>query len=350
MPLKKVRSNGYNYNFFSENGMLLRWGKTLDDNPFFSPLGPELLDVEVSTICSGVNGSLCPWCYKSNTPGGKNMSLKTFKKIFVKIPKNLTQIAFGVGDIDSNPELFEIFKFCRTNKYNHVVPNVTINGWNLTENYADDLAKLCGAVAVSNYEKEICYEAIAKLTSRIGCESNTLKQVNIHQLTALETFPTCKEVIRDKIVDTRLKGLNAIIFLAYKSKSRSIKFHTLPYDKFKELVEFSLSNRITIGMDSCSALKFLWCVKDNRNYLKFTKLIEPCESGLFSLYVNVEGRSYFCSFLEGDGKIYGFDLMSCKDFMREVWFHPEMKKWRQILLETTKNNDLNCRECPKYII
>ncbi len=350
MPLKKVRSKGYNYNFFSENGFFLRWGNSLEENPKFSPLGPELLDVEISTICSGVNGHLCQWCYKSNTPKGKNMSLKTFKKIFVKIPKNLTQIAFGIGDINSNPELFEIFEYCRTNNYNPVVPNVTINGWNLTEEYADDLAKLCGAVAVSNYEKDICYEAIAKLTQRIGSEGNALKQVNIHQLTALETFATCQEVIRDKKDDPRLKKLNAIIFLAFKSKSRSIKFHPLPYDKFKELVEFSLSNGTTIGMDSCSALKFLRCMKDNKDYLKILKFVEPCESGLFSLYLNVEGQSYFCSFLEGIEKIPKFDLMSCEDFMKEVWFNPEMIIWRQKLLETTKNNEFKCRECPKYII
>ena len=115
-------------------------------------------------------------------------------------------------------------------------------------------------------------------------------------------------------------------------------------------MEFSLSNGITIGMDSCSALKFLMCVKDNKDYIKFLKFIEPCESGLFSLYVNVEGRSYICSFLEGDKNMPRFDLMSCRDFMSEIWFHPEMIKWRQHLLATTKNNELNCRECPKYTI
>ncbi len=350
MSLKKVRSKEYNYNFFSENGLFLRWGNSLETNPNFAPLGPELLDVEVSTICNGVKGHLCQWCYKSNTPKGRNMALKTFKEIFVKIPKNLTQIAFGIGDLDSNPELFEIFEYCRANSYNTVVPNVTINGWNLTEEYADNLAKFCGAVAVSNYEKDVCYEAIAKLTQRIGIEGNTLKQVNIHQLTALETFPTCQEVLMDKKNDPRLSELNAIIFLAFKSKSRSIIFHPLPYENFKELVEFALSNKITIGMDSCSAFKFLRCVKANKNFTRFLKFIEPCESGLFSLYINVEGKSYFCSFLEGDDEIPEFDLINCDNFMKDIWFHPEMIKWRQKLLKTADKNKLNCRECPKYTI
>ena len=79
-------------------------------------------------------------------------------------------------------------------------------------------------------------------------------------------------------------------------------------------------------------------------------MIEPCESGLFSLYINVEGKSYFCSFLEGEEDVIGFDLLNCKDFMKEVWFHPEMVEWRSRLLDTTQRNELKCRECPVFTI
>lgn len=348
--IKRVRTKEYNYDFHFDTGLFLRWGRTLQDDPAFSPHGPELLDMEISTICHGVNGIPCPWCYKSNTPKGENMSLDTFKTIFHKIPKNLTQIAFGIGDIDSNPEIFDIFHYCRNNDYNQVVPNVTVNGWNINDKYAEKLASVCGAVAVSNYDKDICYNAVQKLTEWIDVEGYPLKQVNIHQLTALETFDTCKEVIKDQLQNPRLKNLNAIIFLAFKYKGRGIHFHPLPEENFKELVDYSLERKIPIGMDSCSAFKFLRSIRDHRDYKKFETLVEPCESGLFSFYMNVKGISYFCSFLEGEPDICSFNVLECEDFLKDIWYHPKMEEWRTILLNTADKNELKCRQCPHYNI
>lgn len=79
--IKKVRMTGYNYNFNPHNGFFARWGKTLKDDPEYSPLGPEILDMEISTICD----SGCAFCYKSNTEVGENMSFETFKTIFHKV-------------------------------------------------------------------------------------------------------------------------------------------------------------------------------------------------------------------------------------------------------------------------
>ncbi len=348
--VKRVRSKDYNYEFHYDTGLFIRWGATIDDDPLFSPLGPEILDIEVSTICHGIKGKPCPWCYKSNTPTGRNMSYSTFKELFHKFPKNLTQIAFGIGDIDSNPDLFKMFEYCRNNDYNVVVPNITINGWNLTDDLADNLAQKCGAVAVSNYDNEICYNAVQKLTQRIGKKNNTLKQVNIHQLTSLNTFQPCKRVLRDKMKDPRLVNLNAIIFLSFKNKRRGVQFESLPPNQFKELVDFSLKNNLSIGMDSCSAYKFLSCVQDHKDYEQFTTLVEPCESGLFSLYVNVEGKSYFCSFMEKENRAHEFDIVKCGDFLKEVWYHPKMIEWREALFATASKNSLKIRECPRFKI
>lgn len=348
--MKIVQSENYNYTFRYKDGLFMRWGKEFEDDPSYSPFGPEILDMEVSTICHGVNGVPCPWCYKSNTSKGKNMTFKTFKTIFHKIPRNLTQIAFGIGDIDSNPDLFNMFRYCRENSYNKVIPNVTINGWNLTEKYADKLASLCGAVAVSNYDREICYNAVEILTDRIGVDGTFLKQVNIHQLTAEETYDQCKETLKDSFIDKRLRKLNAVLFLALKQKGTRNTFHSLPSLRFKELVNFALENGIPIGMDSCSAYKFLSSVKEHPQYKKIEMMVEPCESGLFSFYVNVEGISYFCSFLEGESEILGFDVVKTDDFLREIWEHPHMKNWRNKLLSTADGNELHCRKCPHFAI
>jgi hypothetical protein len=47
-----------------------------------------------------------------------------FKKVFDKLPKNLTQIAFGAdASATANPDLFRMMEYCRENG---VVPNITV--------------------------------------------------------------------------------------------------------------------------------------------------------------------------------------------------------------------------------
>ena len=76
--------------------------------------------------------------------------LEEFKVLFHKLPKTLTQIAFGIGDLqDLDAEMWKIFDYCRHNDYQEVIPNVTINGNFLTYDKAHKLKELMGAVAVS---------------------------------------------------------------------------------------------------------------------------------------------------------------------------------------------------------
>jgi len=172
--IKTVCSSDYNFLFNKKTGFFARWGKTKEDDPQWSALGPEIADIEVTTKCHGVTGRdgksrVCNFCYKSNTPNGQNMSFDTFKTIFDKISKNriLTQIAFGADShATSNPDLFKMMDYCRNNGYNYVIPNITVA--EITPETADLLAKYCGAVAVSRYEnKDVCYNTVKMLTDAV---------------------------------------------------------------------------------------------------------------------------------------------------------------------------------------
>ena len=132
----------YNYDFNKKNGKFARWGKTFKDDPPYSPYGNEILDIEISTICHGINGKPCKHCYKSNTGVGKNMSLETYQTIIKKMPKYnheffLTQVALGLGDVDANPDLIPILEFTRSLG---IIPNLTINGDRMTSKLYDQLA------------------------------------------------------------------------------------------------------------------------------------------------------------------------------------------------------------------
>lgn len=80
---KLLASEGYNYRFDKKTGLFVRWGKTIDDDPVMAP-GPEIMDLEISTVCHGP-GKPCRFCYKANGPKGERMSFETFKALFDKV-------------------------------------------------------------------------------------------------------------------------------------------------------------------------------------------------------------------------------------------------------------------------
>lgn len=335
---KILTSKDYHYFFDKQTGFNARWGETREEDPKFSPYGPEIADIEIGTSCDGIQEKPCDFCYKGNILKGKNMSLETFKKVFKRLPRTIQQIAFGIGSINENKELFIILEYCRNNDYQEVIPNITINGAHMNTDYYDRLIELCGAIAVSRYSPQnVCYEAVEELTNRDH------KQINIHQLVCQETFNDCLNVIDDIKNDQRLGKLNAIVFLSLKKKGRGTNYHTLGQKEYNYLVKRCLDSEISFGFDSCSAPKFLESVKDHPKYVDFLEKSEPCESSLFSIYVNVDGELLPCSFMGGEWNKPQSLLKN--DFM-SIWQSEELNKFRNDLLLTEDNNI--CRICPKF--
>lgn len=330
--VKQFVSHDYNYIFRKIDGTFARWGATKDDDPQWSPFGNEILDIEVTTSCD--NG--CPFCYKSNTPNGKNMSFEMFKSIIDKMPPTLTQIAIGADARGrSNPDMLRMMHYCRSVG---IVPNITVA--NIDEDMARALAGVCGAVAVSRYtNKDACYNSIAMLDA-VRSPTATLKQVNIHQLVAEETFENAMDTVRDITSDPRLSGLYALIFLSLKQKGRGAHFTPLSMNKFKDLVNTAIEGGVMIGFDSCSAHKAQKIILSD-----FSKdTVEPCESSCFSAYIDVDGDFYPCSFAEGvPGWETGINVPYCVDFLKDVWMNERTMKFREVLLA-------NGRRCPLYEI
>lgn len=347
--IKRVVSKEYNYHFNTKTGEFMRWGKTWDDNPVSGPV--EICDMEVSEACSGIPaiGSdvavPCSFCYKTNTKVGREMSFETFKTIFDKLPKTLTQIAFGIGDTQGPKDFPKFLDYCRNNEYNpNVVPNLTINGWGLTDELVELYSSKLGAIAVSRYENfDVCYNAVKKLTDA------GMRQVNIHMLLSEETLENCYDVIDHAVNDPRLEKLNAIVFLTLKPKGKRNKFTTLKnVDAYRELVQYAFDRDIGVGFDSCSAPTFLAAMKDHPKFDVMAQLSESCESTLFSMYANVAGEFFPCSFTEGEYRWEtGIDLKTITDFDKEVWNHPLTVAFRNKNIETT---DLSiCGDCRKCV-
>jgi len=339
--VKVLKSENYNFLFNKSDGFFARYGKTAEDDGDLNVSLPEIIDMEISTACHGV-GTPCKFCYKSNTSKGEYMNFETFKKVFAKLPSSITQLAAGIGDIDSNPDIWKIFEYCRENS---VIPNVTINGARMTSEYFDNLATYCGAVAVSVYDKNLTYNAIKELTDR------GMKQINIHFMISEQSIYTAYEVINDMQTDSRLSKMNAIVFLSLKQKGNAkTGFTQLPQDKFNDLCKYAISKKIRFGFDSCSSRKYYNYLDSDDSLTKefkeqMNQCIEPCESSIYSSYVNVNGDYFPCSFCEGvnDEWKNGLSILECNDFLTDIWNNEKTKNFKKKLLSCN-------RDCPIYKI
>jgi len=332
--IKILKSPDYNFYFDKKSGLFCRWGKTEDDDGDINLSLPEIIDMEISTTCHGIDKP-CKFCYKSNTSKGEYMTFETFKKVFSKLPPTITQLAAGIGDIDANPDMWKIFAYCRKQG---VIPNVTINGARMIPEYFDNLAKYCGAVACSVYDKELTYNAIKELTDR------GMSQINIHFFLSTETETLAYEVLNDIQNDPRLKKMNACVFLSLKKKGNAkTGFTQLSQEKFNDLCKFAISKNIKIGFDSCSSDKFFKYLDSDKSLTEEFKkqmdqCIEKCESSIFSAYISCSSQYFPCSFCEGTkGWEKGIDIINCKDFITDVWQNPKTIAFRKKLLSCNRN-------------
>jgi MoaA/NifB/PqqE/SkfB family radical SAM enzyme len=349
---KLFRSSLYNYTFDLRSGHFSRWGKRPESDPAWSPYGPEILDIEISQ--GGGCPMSCAVCYKGNgkVGRGRHMSFSLFKNIFDKLPNVvlksgkgriffITQIAFGVTSVTAHPELWEIFDYCRENG---VIPNVTFNGAELImDRFLERLVDTCGSIAVSvnetNFDRAI--DTIKRMTD-LGAI-----QINIHYVLSEQSV----DFLYDKLMpaikeDFRLRRMNALVLLGVKLLRGGVNYNVLPVNDYMRLVKYLMAKKINFGFDSCSAPRFERAV----SFLELThnekadiiKRSERCESGLYSGYIDCNGKYWHCSFAEGDEKKGGgIDVAKVSDFLKEVWMSDSIKKWRCELIH------LN-RECPLF--
>ena len=337
--IKHIDTPSYHRVFDPTTGFTARWGINEVDDPDYSPLGPEIADIEISVNgCPNVSNvdsnKNCPYCYKGNSNKKPfNMSLDMYKKVLDNIGSNLDQVALGLTGIHTNPYLIPILQETRARG---IIPNFTISGIDLDADIAKEVVKYVGAIAVSVYpsDKTIGYKAIDML-QELG-----LYQANMHLLASMETMDFIWEVLDD--TKRGVVSPNAVVFLAVKPKGRAKgNFTPLTQYTFNSLMQYCLDEHLRFGMDSCSSIKFYRFLETMNNDMsdKMKECVEPCESGLFSIYVNAHGKVFPCSFCEGvEEWKKGIDT-------KDVWFNAKIVGWRNYLVSNVENG---CRKCPMF--
>lgn len=315
---KLLRSENFNYNFDKVTGYYEQWGKTLEDDPQRCEFGPIIADIEISDGCEGPASKICSFCYKASTPGSNNMTLEQYKTVLDKLGPQLTQVALG-SDASGiiNPDVWKIMEYTRSKG---IIPNITVA--DITEDTAQKLSNVCGAVAVSFYPhagKDICYNSIDRLT-KAGMD-----QINIHFVLAKFSVQWIDEIIEDIKTDPRLAKLNAVVLLSLKQKGRGVKYQGCSQEEVNETIKKFEKAGIGYGMDSCGAVRFLEAVKDHPRAKEYSQMVESCESTKFSVYINNFGKCVPCSFMEEVSwntisDIKEFDMLdNSLDFLKDIW-------------------------------
>lgn len=197
----KITTNCKNYNcsFNKNTGYTIKFGSTVEEDPDWCKLGPEIMDLEISVNgCPKVGGHNCKFCYKNNSDApATNMTFDNFKKIIDSIPKSLNQIAFGITGVQTNPDFPKMLRYC---KENGIIPNYTMSGADLNDDIIEVTKECCGAVAVSCYEgnKELCYNTIAEL----GKKAPNV-HVNMHIVLSKGTLNHVMDVLNDVKKDNK---------------------------------------------------------------------------------------------------------------------------------------------------
>lgn len=341
---KAIYSKEYNCRYRFIDGYMERWGRTEDDDN--TPGVPEVVDCEVTTICKGPGGVLCPFCYKANTPNGRNMSFDTFKTVFDKLPPTVQQIAFSAdANLSSNPDLFDMMAYCWTNPRFPVVPSISVAELDYATAYRLLTEATPGCVAVSLYaDYDICYDTV-KLLTDLRKELDHPVVINIQAVVAESTKERTLKMIADRSTDPRLAELDQAVFLGLKQVGRGEGFDILPLEEYKEIFTAASDAFDMFGVDVCATPKFLeWAPTAFEQHKRVCEEeTEMCEAGHYSMYINVDGDVWPCSFLEGiPGWEKGESLVTAKSFWSDIWFGPAFVKHRKDLVGLRADK---CKSC-----
>lgn len=322
---------GYNFIGIPELGLTYRWGEHLFENPDTAPW-PELADISISNYC--IND--CEYCYRSSDESGDFMSLEDYEFLLGELSNNkygpVFQVALGGGEPLLHPDFNEILKLTRE-KYD-IIPNYTTSGKFFDEENIKATKDYCGAIAIS-YDPYRDYLSLSQL-QEIGqkLQHENLK-ANIHFVVSEKTISMATKILQGKY-DKYLDIFNSIIFLTFKPGGRgqgndSIKSPELLISFLKSVNQ--PKSTIKFGFDAC----FIPVL------LKFSKidvdLIDSCECGFFSVYIDENLNVMPCSFCNDPQYIFHLKEYS----FYEIWKN-KFADYRKFIKEQKQKDCNGCEE------
>lgn len=248
----KLIKNGNYYilvNYKNNKRVALRLSEAPDME--LIPKHPELVDIKLTDVCH----IGCKWCYQDSTSDSKHGNLETIKTVIRSLNPEITEVAFGGGDVLQHPDIVEILEFSRNHGLNS--SNITMN-WQSIMRYPEKVKMvmpLLDAIGVSIVGKGQIKQVVEKL-KEIDCYEPA--RICFHVIPDLYN----KELLL-KILD-ELKEHSPesdILFLGYKTNGRGKDVTPVHVDNMNDIFDYIVQNNISLQCDT----KF---VKDYFNVVK----------------------------------------------------------------------------------
>lgn len=294
------KSLGYTSFFNPGTGFFARVSDKGAKDPFWSPHGPELMDISITNWCD----KECSFCYNSSSSCGGHMALDDYKNVIDQAADMGTfQVALGGGNPNQHPDFVEIIEYTTSKG---LVPNYTTNGRGLTDEILEMTSKHCGCVAISAYPP---YDETSYAISRLI--QNGIK-TNVHFILDAISIDTAIDWLNEP--PEFLRGINAIVFLNYKPSGRNVYEnrllrHSTRLEEFFRLAT-SAQRKLKVGFDACCVSGVFARTTVN------TSMVDACDAGRFSMYVSVDMKVYPCSFQRS---LAGGDQLDNETTLLDIW-------------------------------
>ena len=274
------------------------------------------------------------------------MRLSNYQKIVDAVKLHTNQIALGGrGDPNHHPRFKEIVEYTRENM---MIPNYTTSGFKMKPEQVE-ISKLCGAVAVSDYERDFTYKAIRDL---YGSGIKT----NIHMIFDKVNYNKSMKILyghnpwklkqnalffngQNSVID--IAKINAVIFLLFKRAGAAAEIERTPtpfqIEAFSELA-FRPQSSFKIGMDSCLVNH---AVKHGNPSPMQKLTIDTCEAARMSAYISPDMIMMPCSFANQERWGVAIGRVSQKKIYN-IWNHSTpFKQFRKMLKKNPNQCPLN---------
>lgn len=314
-----LKGNDYGtyFNLFdTKTGYFIRKEHKGCSEALWCPEGPEMADISITDYCP----LSCDYCYReSNSNNAAFMTVSDFKFILEEMLPHIYQVAIGGGSPQHHPQFVEIL---RTAHALGVVPNYTTNGLDMTPTIIKATKDYCGAVAVSMHNFEQDFKTVERLLKE-------KVRTSIHVVLTKPTIAKwCNELAYAKTGNGVFGGkypLHSCVFLMHKPKGRGTMEQHPTYQQ-KQMFCSALeeyAGDISIGVDSCCTPTLIHFM-GKHDALRY---VGPCDSGMFSVYVDENLVVSPCSF--NDEVVYDlhdlpFDYIwkeMFKEYREQVWRH-----------------------------
>lgn len=309
-----LKTDRYEVYYNTETGFELVRGINNHKDPYVLDL-PLLLDIGIMGHCK----NKCNICYQGNKVED-HMKLEEFKMILDQTKHHLNQVALGGrGDPNHHPHFREIVEYCIRCG---IIPNYTTSGIDLTDEQIE-ISKMCGAVAISDYDQVCAYDSIKRL------QQADIKTY-IHIVFTAASFDKCIKILYGHNPwkqEVNVDKIFAVVFLLFKPVGRgryTPQLQPSPYQTltFTELV---LRNEalMDIAVDSCLV-----------NKIKLTEEMKPflntCDTSKYTAYISPSLMMTPCSFVDSS---LG-DKIKTKRSIQYIWKNSKLfKEFRKKLIQ-----------------